>query len=155
MKITLLSDESLRLEPIEGPMTIEAMSADQQYSPFHMLGSALAFCTFSVLHAWASHAKIGTDKLAIDVSWSFAENPHRVGEVRLSFAWPELPPSRLNAAKRAAELCTVHATLMHPPAIRIDGTIGDGATRAGGTQPGSVGGAAAAGVAGAAGGAAR
>ena len=34
-------------------------------------------------------------------------------EVRLSFAWKELPPNRLEAAKRAAALCPIHATLSH------------------------------------------
>ena len=45
MKITLLSEDSIRLEPIPGPMTIEAPSAEQSYSPFHMLASGLAYCT--------------------------------------------------------------------------------------------------------------
>ena len=142
MKITLLSEESIRLEPTDGPMTIEALSADQQYSPFHMLASALAFCTFSVLHAWATHAKISVEGLAIDVGWSFADAPHRVGEIRVNFVWPELPPSRLNAARRAAELCTVHATLHHPPTIAIDGTIGTPTPATAAAAPEPAGGAA-------------
>ena len=111
MKITLTSEESIRYEAAPGPLTIEADSADQQYSPFHMLGSALAVCTFNVLASWASHAKIPFEGLVIDVSWTFAEQPHRVGEMRLAFAWSELPPTRLEAAKRAAALCPIHATL--------------------------------------------
>jgi hypothetical protein len=39
MKITLLSDDAIRLEPVAGPMTIEASSAEMVYSPFHMLAS--------------------------------------------------------------------------------------------------------------------
>ena len=58
MKITLLSEESIRLEPTAGPMTIEAPTAEQSYSPFHMLASGLAYCTFSVMYAWAEHAGI-------------------------------------------------------------------------------------------------
>ena len=41
MRITLTGEESLRLEPTPGPLTIESQSPDQSYSPFHMLGSAL------------------------------------------------------------------------------------------------------------------
>ena len=119
MKITLLSEDAIRLEPVPGPMTIEAHSAEQQYSPFHMLASSLAFCTFSVLYAWATHAKIGVDDLFIDVRWTFVDDPHRVGEMALTFTWPSLPANRLRAAKRAAELCTVHATLTHPPKVII------------------------------------
>lgn len=35
-------------------MTIEAMSASQSYSSFHMIAGGLAYCTFSVMHAWAA-----------------------------------------------------------------------------------------------------
>lgn len=123
MKITLLSEYAIRLEPIAGPMTIEALSAEQSYSPFHMMGGALAYCTFSVLSAWAEHARIPVDDLILEVAWEFADDPHRVARYHLRFAWPSLPAKRLEAAKRAAELCTVHATLSHPPQIQIDGTV--------------------------------
>ena len=119
MKITLTSEESVRFEPTSGSMTIEAESPDRQYSPFHMLASSLAFCTHSILASWASTAKIAADRLVIDVSWTFADDPHRVGTMDVAFDWPELPPNRRAAARRVAELCTVHATLMHAPAITI------------------------------------
>ena len=119
MKIVLTSENSVRLIPEPGAMTIEARSMEQQYSPFHMLGSSLAFCTFSVLYSWATHVKLPVDDLTLDVSWEFAEDPHRVGTIALSFDWPSLPAKRINAAKRAAELCTVHATLMHSPQVTI------------------------------------
>lgn len=124
MKITLLSDDAIRLEPTRGPMTIEAMTAEQSYSPFHMLASSLAYCTFSVIYSWAVHAGLDAEDLAIEVRWTFADDPHRVDGMDLSFSWPSLPPARLDAARRVAEMCTVHATLHHPPAIRIDGSAG-------------------------------
>lgn len=121
MKITLLSEESIRLEPIAGPMTIEAVSAEQSYSPFHMVASGLAYCTWSVLYAWAEHAGIPADDLTLDVSWSFAQDPQRVERYDMRFDWPSLPARRLEAAKRVAAMCTIHATFEHPPAISIDG----------------------------------
>jgi uncharacterized OsmC-like protein len=127
MKILILSEDAIRLVPDTGPMTIEAQDPDQSYSPFHMLGSSLATCTFSVLYSWATHAKLSVDDLVIDVSWSFAEDPYRVGRIEMTFDWPSLPENRVRAASRAAELCTVHATLMHPPEILIaPGTRGSG-----------------------------
>ena len=119
MRIILTSETSIRLVPEPGPMTIEARSVEQQYSPFHMLGSSLAFCTFSVMYSWATHVKLSVDDLSIDVSWEFAEDPHRVGRMDMTFDWPSLPAKRVNAAKRAAELCTVHATLHHPPTVTV------------------------------------
>jgi putative redox protein len=119
MKIILLSDDSLRLEPIPGPMTIEAVAAEQSYSPFHMLASGLATCTFSVMEAWATHANLNIDDLALEVRWTFAEDPHRVESMNLTFEWPSLPAKRYAAARRVAEMCTIHATLTHPPTITV------------------------------------
>ena len=119
MKITLLGDDVIRLDPVPGPLTIEAESAEMQYSPFHMLASGLASCTFSVMHSWATHAKLPVDDLTLEVHWKFADDPHRVSNMAVLFDWPSLPANRLAAARRVAELCTVHATLMHPPTIEI------------------------------------
>lgn len=119
MKITLLSDDAIRLEPVPGALTIEAQSAEMQYSPFHMLASGLASCTFSVLYSWASHARLSVDDLTLEVHWRFADDPHRVSNMGVIFDWPSLPANRIAAAKRVAELCTVHATLTHPPQIDI------------------------------------
>jgi putative redox protein len=120
MKIILTSEYSIRLEPDAGPMTIEAMEPDEQYSPFHMLASSLAYCTFSVMYSWATHSKQSVDDLAIEVSWKFSDDePHRVSDISMNYEWPSLPAKKRNAALRVAEMCTVHATLMHPPAISI------------------------------------
>ena len=119
MKITLLSDDSIRLEPTTGQLTIEAESADQEYSPYQMLASSLAVCTFGVLQSWGSNVGVTADDLVIDVSWSFVENPHRVGSMELSYEWPSRPPDRQRVAQRVAELCPVHKTLMQSPDMSI------------------------------------
>jgi len=119
MKITLLSDESIRLEPATGHLTIEAESADREYSPYQMLASSLAVCTFGVLQSWGSNVGLSADDLVIDVSWSFADNPHRVGAMVLTYEWPSLPVDRRRIAQRVAELCPVHKTLMQTPAMTI------------------------------------
>jgi uncharacterized OsmC-like protein len=129
VKITLLSDDAIRLTPEPGPMTIEAQTAEQTYSPFHMLASSLATCTFSVMHSWATHADLRSDDLAIEVRWTFADDPQRVGEMSLVFEWPSLPERRLAAAKRVAEMCSIHATLKHPPRVTI-ASAGPAAPRA-------------------------
>ena len=117
MKITLVGEDGIRLEPTTGPMTIEANTADQLYSPFHMLGSGLAFCTYSVLASWASHARLESDDIIVSVSWKFADDPHRVGDIDMKIEWPSLAPERRSAVARVAELCAIHATLTHSPKI--------------------------------------
>ncbi len=119
MKITLLSDDALRLDPMPGALTIEAASAEMSYSPFHMLASGLATCTASVLYSWATHATLSIDDLSLDVRWRFADDPHRVSDIEVTLAWPSLPANRVGAARRVAEMCTIHATLTHPPRIAI------------------------------------
>ena len=132
MKIILLSDDALRLDPMPGALTIEAASAEMSYSPFHMLASGLATCTASVLHSWATHAKFSVDDLSLEVRWRFTDDPHRVSDIDVILAWPSLPANRLGAARRVAEMCTVHATLTHPPRIAI---TSDAAAAAATAQP--------------------
>lgn len=120
MKIILLSEDAIRLEPVPGPMTIEALHAEQSYSPFHMLASSLAYCTWSVMYSWAETTKLDASDLTMEVRWTFGEDPRRVAEIALTFDWPSLPPKRLNAAKRVAELCTIHTTFTHPPTVLIE-----------------------------------
>ncbi|MBC7673380.1 MAG: OsmC family protein [Polaromonas sp.] len=119
MKITLLGDDAIRLEPTPGMLTIEAASADVSYSPFHMLASGLATCTLSVLQSWATHAKVSVDDLSLEVQWRFADDPHRVSNMAVIVDWKSLPAERMATARRVAALCTIHATLTHPPAVDI------------------------------------
>ena len=119
MKITLLSDDAIRLEPTPGPLTIEAPTVEMSYSPFHMLASSLATCTYSVMQAWAANKQLSADDLTIEVQWIFGDDPYRVTDFGLLFDWPSLPAERMTTAKRVAALCTIHATLEHPPRIDI------------------------------------
>ena len=117
MKISLIGEDGIRLEPLPGPMTIEAATEDQLYSPFHMLGSGLAFCTYSVLASWASNAKLNSDDIVIDVHWTFVEDPHRIGKIEMQIDWHSLPPQRQTAAQRVAAMCAIHASLHQPPEV--------------------------------------
>jgi putative redox protein len=120
MKITLTGEESIRVEPTPGALTIEAASRDQSYSPFHMLGSALGTCTFSVLQSWASNKNIGVDDLKLDVSWTFVEAEHRLDTMKVVLDWPSLSAELLPRAMRAAGLCGVHKTMTQPVNISVE-----------------------------------
>ena len=113
MKITLTGEESIRLEPTSGPLTIEAPSRDQGYSAFHMLASALASCTFSVLQSWGSNKDVHVDDLKIDIKWKFVEGEHRVERMDVRLEWPSLSPELWPRALRAAHVCGIHQTLTH------------------------------------------
>jgi uncharacterized OsmC-like protein len=119
LKITLLSEERIRLEATPGPMTIEAESAEMVFSPFHMVASGLATCVYSVMASWAGTADLAFDDLVVEVGWTFADEPHRVGSYDLVLNWASLPENRRKAAARVAALCPIHATLHHPPEIHV------------------------------------
>ena len=125
MKIILTGEESLRLEPTTGPLTIEAPSRDRGYSPFHMLASALGSCTFSVLQSWASNKNIGVDDLGIDVAWKFMEGQHRVESMRVTLDWPSLSAELWPRAIRAAHLCGIHQSLTRQIDISVDSLRGE------------------------------
>jgi uncharacterized OsmC-like protein len=137
MKILLTGEESLRLEPTPGMLTIEAPSRDRSYSPFHMLGSALAGCTFSVLQSWASNKNIHVDDLTIEVKWKFAEGEHRVERMDTRIEWPSLPAEMWPRAMRAAHVCGIHQTLTHAVEINVE-AVGAQSPAIEGTQPASA-----------------
>jgi uncharacterized OsmC-like protein len=119
LRIVLLGEDGVRVEQSVGPLTVEAARPDEVYSPFHMMGSGLAVCTLSVLQSWAAAAKLDSRRLAIQVHWSFVEQPHRIGAYDVRLEWPDLDPKRHPAAERVAAMCAVKATLADPPEIRL------------------------------------
>jgi uncharacterized OsmC-like protein len=119
VKISLLSEDSIRLEPQAGMLTIEGPDERTEYSPFQMLASGLATCAFAVLASWASNAGVEIGDLAIEVTWGFVDDPHRIGSIELDIDWPSLPPERMPVAERAATLCAIHASFEHPPRVTV------------------------------------
>ena len=120
MKITLTGEDSLRLVPSSGPLTIESESPEHSYSPFHMLGSALGACTLSVLQSWAANRNIAASDLRIDISWTFVEGQHRVGSMNVKLDWPSLSAEVWPRAIRVASVCGIHQTMTHPIEITVD-----------------------------------
>jgi putative redox protein len=121
MKITLLSDDALRLELNDGTLSIVPGGDDVSYSPFHMLASSLASCTFSVMAAWAETTSQQVDDLVIEVRWVISDDePRRVSEIHLTYDWPSLPAKKQDSARRVAALCTIHQTLHTPPLVTTE-----------------------------------
>lgn len=120
MKITLIDEEAIRMEATPRMMSIEAASEEQIYSPYQMLGSSLACCTWYLRESRSNKSGIPSRDLAIEVRWTCTDNPHRVGSMSLLILWPSLPKERLKAAERAALQCLVRHTLSIPPHTRIE-----------------------------------
>lgn len=112
MRIQLTTDDSIRLTADDPGLSFEPGDT-MAVSPFHLLAASLASCTYSVLHSYGGQAGIPLDSLAIEVSWDLAGDPFRVTSMDMILDWPALPPSRREAARRAAARCTIHNTLEH------------------------------------------
>ncbi len=122
MQLSITGETAIVLTVHDGPLDVTIDTADETvgFSPLHMLAASLATCTASVLSAYADTARLHVHGTKISIEWDYTEDPHRVGAYRVGIAWPdELPEGRRKALLRAAEQCTVHATLQHPPTIDL------------------------------------
>ncbi|MDA8093631.1 MAG: OsmC family protein [Betaproteobacteria bacterium] len=119
MKIVLHSEQDLTLEDgqKEG-FEIVTEDSETAFGALQMFGASLALCTFSVLVAYGEQIHAGLEGSSVRVRWEYVEEPYRVGHIDMDIVWPGLPGSRVEAAKRAASLCTIHNTLLHPPQVQ-------------------------------------
>jgi uncharacterized OsmC-like protein len=118
VKLLLLSEDAIRLEVDPGPIHVESVEPDMQFSAFHMLAGSLAYCTFSVMYTWASQSQQPTDDLVLDVHWAFSDDaPRRIKEIHMTFRWPSLPEQKRDAATRVADFCPIHETLRISPVV--------------------------------------
>lgn len=117
MRIEMHGESDLTLSNLREP-DFQIVQGEHAYSAMQMFGTSLALCSLSVLAAYAEQLGVGIEKLSCRIRWDYVEDPFRIGEIDMEITWPELPPSRLEAARRAAEKCTIHNTLHHPPEVR-------------------------------------
>lgn len=120
MRLSITGEQSLLLTLEAGPLeiTVDTDAPHAGFGPLQMLAASLATCTGSVLASYAQTAKLEVDDTQIAVEWDYAQQPYRVGAFRVTIIWPaDLPEPRRRALLRAADHCTVHATLLQPPTI--------------------------------------
>jgi uncharacterized OsmC-like protein len=116
MNIVVESETRLRLDIAGEEFALS--SEGPAVSPFHLLAASLASCTVLTVASWAAVAGIDTTGLAAAVEWRMtAERPKRVAHFDMELRWPALPPERMAAAERAADLCPIHATLKTPTSV--------------------------------------
>jgi uncharacterized OsmC-like protein len=97
---------------------IRGTAGGHGFGPVQMLATSLGLCTASVLDGYGRDVlKADLEDLRLVVRWAFGERPHRVARFDVEVHWPGAPAERLAAIQRAAEACTVHRTLEHPPEL--------------------------------------
>lgn len=103
-----------------------------------LLMASLGSCIGSVLVYFSDRHGISLEGMSIDLDWTIAEHPHRLGQIAIDVT---IPGARSAEEKRVlarvAEDCLIHNTLTHPPEIKL--TLSAGAkpgSRHGQTKPG-------------------
>ncbi len=114
MEIHLHQETALTLRRMHEPvLEVVADSEALHYGAMQMFVSSLALCTFAVLASYAERIQAGVEDLEMRMEWRYEERPRRIGYIEMRIRWPQLPESRLDAAARAAAMCTLHNTLHH------------------------------------------
>lgn len=94
--------------------------ADAGMSPVELFIGSLAACVGYFVSRFCARHGIPADGLAIDVDWSTAERPHRVGAVALRLRLPAaVTPEQEERLLKVAHGCTVHQSLLVPPTVDI------------------------------------
>ncbi len=111
MQIRLYGEEDLFIDAFHEPGMNVNTEGDAHFGALQMFATSLASCTYAVLASYGERIDVGADGLSMRITWRYVEKPFRVGEINMDIRWPGLPESRLDAAQRAAAMCTLHNTL--------------------------------------------
>lgn len=99
---------------------VEDGGADAGMSPVELFVGSLAGCVGYFVSRYCVRHHIPCEGFSIDVEWSMAEQPHRVGAVNLRLTLPAaLTPSQQERLLKVAHGCTVHQSLAVPPTVEV------------------------------------
>lgn len=122
MKIIQHSDTDISVSLLHQPgFDISSENPESHFGAVHMCVVSLAWCTFSLLASYGQRIETAATDMTIRLQWNYAQRPYRIEKVTMAIHWPQVPESRLDAAMRAAAMCTLHNTMMH--GFEIDTTI--------------------------------
>jgi uncharacterized OsmC-like protein len=93
---------------------------DVGMSPVELFVGSLASCVGYFVGRYCARHQIPCEGFTVDVDWSYAEQPHRVGAVELRVNLPsDLTPEQRDKLLKVAHGCTVHQSLAVPPKVDI------------------------------------
>lgn len=99
---------------------VEDGGSDAGMSPVELFVGSLASCVGYFVARYCARHQIPSEGLTIDVEWSYAEQPHRVGAVEIKLNLPaKLTSEEREKLLKVAHGCTVHQSLTVPPKVEI------------------------------------
>jgi putative redox protein len=113
-------DVTSRTHTLVTDQPVEDGGADAGMSPVELFVGSLGSCVAYFVARYCTRHQIPCEGLTIDVDWSYAEQPHRVGGIDLKLNLPaEMTPSQQEQLLKVAHGCTVHQSLAVPPKVGI------------------------------------
>ena len=98
---------------------VEDGGADTAPTPTEIFIAGLGACVAFYAERFLRRNALSTDGMKVECTYLWAESPHRVGEIELLVEAPGLTDAKRAAFSRVIEHCTIHNTLLQPPAVRI------------------------------------
>jgi putative redox protein len=99
----------------------EAGGSDAGPTPTELFVASLASCVAHYVNRFLIRHDLPTEGLSVGATFTMADRPARVGEIKMSIDLPEgVPDERRRALLAVASHCTVHNTLDDPPEVSIN-----------------------------------
>ncbi len=90
-------------------------------TPPEFLGAALGGCVAVYAIDYLKRNDLNTDGFQVDVEWTKAIMPNRIGGFDVKVRLPGGLTDRQRASlSRIVKACTIHNTLEHPPEIQVE-----------------------------------
>ena len=100
---------------------VEDGGEDLAPTPTELFVSGLAACVGFYAERYLRRHGLDPSGLVVECDFDFSsDRPSRVDEIRISVTAPGLPDVRRAPFSRVIERCTVHNSLVRPPAVTID-----------------------------------
>jgi uncharacterized OsmC-like protein len=97
---------------------VEDGGDDTAPTPTEIFIAGLGACVAYYAERFMRRNGLSTDGLTVTCRHTWAESPHRVGEIDLAVDAPGLTDAKRAAFTRVIDHCTIHNTLRRPPEVR-------------------------------------
>jgi uncharacterized OsmC-like protein len=126
MKLSISYKGGARYDVTSGAHTlvtdqpVEDGGGDAGMSPVELFVGSLGSCVAYFVGRYCARHRIPCEGFTVDVEWSYAEQPHRVGAVELRVNLPAtLSPEQREKLLKVAHGCTVHQSITNPLKVEI------------------------------------
>ncbi len=113
-------DVGVRGHHVTSDLSEKEGGRDEGPSPVEYLAGSLGACIAMMIQGYCEKHGYEGD-VGVSLTMEMADAPKRVGAIVVDVELPEgVPEERMDAIRRVAEYCPVHATLRNPPRVDID-----------------------------------